>query len=94
MKKIKGFFKETKAGKLITSAALGAVKAVPVVGNIATEIDENYSDELSGAGTTNKTRLAAYLIVGVLVLGRLVKPDIFNIELITNVAKLIENLAN
>jgi len=89
----KKFFKETKAGKLISSAVVGAVKGVPFIGNVATEIDQNYNDELTGKGTTNKTRLAAYLIVGILMVGRIVKPDVFNAELFNNLVEVVENLA-
>lgn len=99
MKKLKNtkigkFLKETKAGKAITSLALGALKGVPILGNIATELKDNYSDDLTGMGKRNYTRLAAYVLVGALMIGRLINPDVVNMELIAIILEFATELAD
>ena len=91
--KIGKFLKETKAGKAITSAALGAIKGVQVIGNIATELKDNYADDLTGTGKRNYTRLAAYVLVGALMLGRIFKPEVVNAELIGKIMEFATELS-
>jgi len=90
MKKLKetklGVFLNThKIGKVLTSAGLGALKGVPVIGNIASELRDNYKDDLTGTDKVNGTRMAVYIIVSALMLGRLLRPDIFNEALIESI---------
>ena len=91
--KVGKFLKETKVGKTITSVALGALKGVPFVGNVATELKDNYSDELTGVGKRNYTRLAAYVLVGALMIGRIINPEVFNLELVSKIMEFATELS-
>ncbi len=92
--KLAGFFNNTQIGKIITSAAIGAVKGVPVVGNVASELIDNRQDELTGEGKVNYVRMFSYFVMGGLILGRLSNPDLFNEDLINKILTLISRVAN
>lgn len=79
---IKEFFTENKIGKLIFSTGLGALKGVPVAGNIITELRDNKSDDLSGFGKINIPRYISYGLMSVLFIGRIVFPEYINAELL------------
>lgn len=91
--KISKFFKENVVGKIINSAVLGAIKGVPMLGNIVTEIKANQDDELTGKGKTNKTRLVFYIMVGGLMLGRIFYPEVINTHLFGELIDLLTKIS-
>lgn len=89
------FLETTVVGKALSSAAIGSVSAIPFVGTgIATELKSNKLDKLTGEGKMNYIRLAAYGVMSLLIIGRIVKPDVVNIELIESISRILLRLAN
>ena len=92
MKKIIKFLHENKIGKVINSLGVGALKGVPFLGNVITELTSNKSDELTGFGNTNKCRLMTYGVVSLLFIGRIIWPEHVNSELFTQLIDIITEL--
>ena len=87
--KVKGFLNTNPIGKQLTSAVIGSVKSVPVLGNIVTELQANKLDELSGEGKINYTRLGAYVLTAALIVGRIVSPETVNMDLILTILRFV-----
>jgi len=89
---MKKFFKENKVGKFLNSLGTGALKGVPMVGNVVTEMRDNESDDLTGFGKTNVARATSYGLVSVFFIARIIWPEHVNVDTIQEFADILSFL--
>ena len=78
---------------ILFSVVKGIAKSAPLVGGIINEIQSNKDSSTNGKGKVDKTRLVSYVLGGVLVIGRLVFPEVINLDLIDAAIAIFNSIA-
>jgi len=81
-----------RIGKFIKSLVAGSVEHIPVIGTIIPAWEKSKADELTPPGSPNYSRVIIGTIVGLFLLGRLIRPQLFNLELLQSLGDILLKL--